>query len=194
MHLIFDNLVAIMVAGMLFLMLVGVNQRSRLSAVESSSYYAMKQQELNFVETLKRDMQNITALQTTKEDPTTLTFSFKARTDPSDTTSKTILYDRVYMGQQADDSLYQVRRYVNGAGDGGSMSTLVAWKIVAQNEEGVAVSDVANARQIFVRFEAISPFQANDDVDGSFKTGRTFDKSRWEATFRPPLIQQATSI
>lgn len=184
MQLIFDNLVAVMIAGVLFLVLVGVNQRSRLVAIESSSYYALKQQELNFVDMLKRDMQNVTSLQSAKEDPVTLEFQFEARTDPSDTTRHSVLYRRVYQTERDGDSLYQVRRFVDGTSDGGSMSTIVTWEIVGQNDEGVAVTDVANARQIFVRFEAVNPFEAGD----------TIDKSRWEATFRPPLLQQATSI
>lgn len=184
MQLIFDNLVAVMIASVLFLILVGVNQRSRLAAIESSNYYALKQQELNFVDMLKRDMQNVTSLQSTKEDPATLEFRFQARTDPSDTTRRTVVYRRVYLTKRDGDSLYQVRRFVEGMGDGGSMSTIVTWQIVGQNDEGVPVSDVANARQVFVRFEALNPFEA----------GETIDKSRWEATFRPPLLQQATSI
>ncbi len=184
MQLIFDNLVAIMIAGVLFMILVAVNQRSRTAAIESSNYYALKQQELNFVETLKRDLQNVTDLQSTSEDPSTLEFRFKARTNPSDTSRHAIVYRRVYQGEQDDESLYQVERIVDGVSDGGSMSTIVTWNIVAQNGDGVAVSDIANARQDFVQFEAINPFERGDTVD----------KSRWEATFRPPLLQQATNV
>lgn len=184
MQLIFDNLVAIMIAGVLFLILVAVNHRSKMAAVESSNYYALKQQELTFVETLKRDMQNVTNLQSITEDPMMLEFRFQARTDPSDTTRRNVIYRREYKGEKDGQSLYQVKRIVAGGSDGGSMSTIVDWEIVAQNEEGVQVSDVANARQVYVRFEALNPFQE----------GETVDKSRWEATFRPPLLQQATSI
>lgn len=184
MQLIFDNLVAIMIAGVLFLILVAVNQRGRTAAIESSNYYALKKQELNFVETLKRDLQNVTNLLSTSEDSLTLEFRFKARTDPADTSRHTVVYRRVYQTEQDDESLYQVQRIVEGVSDGGSMSTIVAWSIVAQNSDGVAVGDVANARQIFVHFEAINPFEK----------GETVDKSRWEATFRPPLLQQATTI
>ncbi|MEX0822341.1 MAG: hypothetical protein WD021_09370 [Rhodothermales bacterium] len=184
MQLIFDNLVAIMIAGVMFLILVGVNQRSRVASIESSGYYAMKQQELNFIETLKRDMQNVTNLLNTGEDPVTLEFKFQARTDAIDTTRRTIVYRRVFQTERDGEDLYQVQRFVDGASDGGSMATLVDWEIVAQNDEGVAVSNVANARQVFVHFEAVNPFEQ----------GETIDKSRWEATFRPPLLQQATSI
>ena len=184
MQLIFDNLVAVMIAGVLFLILVAVNHRSQMAAVETSNYYAMKQQELTFVETLKRDMQNVTDLETITEDIMMLEFRFKARTDPADTTRRSVIYRRIYQGERKGESLYQVKRIVEGTSDGGSMATIVDWEIVAQNEEGVQVSDVANARQIYVRFEALNPFQE----------GETVDKSRWEATFRPPLLQQATSI
>jgi hypothetical protein len=184
MQLIFDNLIAVLIAGVLFMILVGVNQRSRLAATEASGYYALKQQELNFVEVLKRDMQNVTSLHSIQEDPSTLEFQFDARTEPSDTTRRTVVYRRVFQTERDGEDLYQVRRFVDGVSDGGSMSTISHWQIVGQNDEGVPVTDVANARQVFVRFEAVNPFN----------TGETIDKSRWEATFRPPLLQQATTI
>lgn len=184
MQFILDNLVAIMIAGVLFLILVAVNHRSQTATIESSNYYSLKQQELTFVETLKRDMQNVTHLESITEDPMTLEFRFRARTAPNDTTSRTVVYRRVFKKMHDTVSLYQVRRFVNGTQDGGSMSTLVAWEMIAQNEEGVKVTDADNARQVYVRFEAVNPFQE----------GETIDRSRWEATFRPPLLQQATSI
>lgn len=184
MQLIFDNLVAVLIASVMFLILVGVNHRSRQSAVETSSYYALKQHELNFVETLKRDLQNVTNVTSITEDPSTHTYTFWARTNPADTTRRQVTYRRVYQGEQDGLSLYQVQRIVAGTPDGGSVSTIVDWQIVSRNAEGIQVTNVADTRQIFVRFEAINPFNQ----------GETIDRSRWEATFRPPLLQQATSI
>lgn len=184
MQFIFDNLAATLIAGVLFLILVAVNHRSRMSALESSSYYALKQQELSFVEMVKRDMQNVTVLYSIVEDPSTMEFRFDARTDPTDTASHSVVYRRVFYKYNEGQNLYRIERLVDGVSSGGSTSTLIAWAVVAQNEEGVKVSDVADARQIFVSFEALSPYQK----------GETIDKSRWEATFRPPLLQQATSI
>ncbi len=183
MQLILDNIVATMIAGVLFLVLVAVNQRSRMAAVETSNYYALKQQELTFVETLKRDMQNVTDLQSVKEDPMTLEFRFKARTDPADTTRQDVAYRRVYKGVRDGLPLYQVQRIVAGQPDGGSMSTIVKWEIVGQSEDGGSCV-AASCRQIYVRFEAINPFQQ----------GETVDRSRWEATFRPTQLQQVTTI
>jgi hypothetical protein len=184
MQFIFDNLTAVLIAGVLFLILVGVNQRSRIAVVETSSYYALKQQQLSFVEVLQRDMQNVTSLESISEDPVTLEFRFHARTDPSDPVDREVIYRRIATGQQGELTTYQVRRLVGGVPDGGSMSTMVVWQIVAQNEEGVPVGDVANARQVFVRLEAVNPFEP----------GETVGRSRWEATFRPPMLQQAASI
>lgn len=184
MQFIFDNLSAILIAGVLFLILVAVNHRTRVAAVESSNYYALKQQQLSFIEVLKRDMQNVTELQTITEDPMTMEFRFLARTDPSDPKDHTIVYRRVSAGEQEGYTVYQIRRYVDGSADGGSMATMLNWSIVAQNEEGNQVTNVENARQLFLRFEALNPFAE----------GETIGRSRWEATFRPPLLQQATSI
>ncbi len=184
MQFIFDNLSAILIAGVLFLILVAVNHRTRISAVEASSYYSMKQQQLSFVEILKRDMQNVSEIETATEDPLSLEFRFRARTDPSDPTIRTVIYRRAMMGEYDGVSLYQIRRFVDGTMDGGSPSTILSWEIVAQNEEGVTVNDVANARQVFIRFEATAPVS----------DGQTISRSKWEASFRPPLLQQANSI
>ncbi|MEX0747921.1 MAG: hypothetical protein WD275_07980 [Rhodothermales bacterium] len=184
MQLILDNLAAVVIAGVLFLILVGVNQRSRIAAVETSNYYALKQQQLSFVEVLKRDMQNVTSVESITEDPATLQFQFTARTDPADNIERTVIYRRVITGQQDGLQLYQIQRLVNGVAQGGSMSTIVEWEITSQNEEGAQVTDIADARQVYVRFAAVNPYQA----------GETVDRSRWEAAFRPPLLQQATSI
>ena len=184
MQFIFDNLSAILIAGVLFLILVAVNHRSKIAAVESSNYYALKQQQLSFVEVLKRDMQNVTELQTITEDPMSLEFRFRARTDPNDTNIHNVVYRRVAGTEQEGQTVYQIRRYVDGSPDGGSMATIVTWNIVAQNEQGVQVTDVDNARQVFLSFEALNPFEK----------GETVGYSQWEATFRPPLLQQASSV
>lgn len=184
MQFIFDNLSAILIAGVLFLVLVAVNHRSRVAAVETSNYYSLKQQQLSFVETLKRDMQNVTALETVAEEPATLEFRFSARTNPADASDHDVTYRRQSAGMKEGKNVYVVKRYVDGVADGGSMSTILTWQIVAQNEEGVAVLDVANARQIYIYFETLNPFSKSETVESS----------RWEATFRPPLLQQATTI
>lgn len=184
MQFIFDNLAAILIAGVLFLVLVAVNQRSRVAAVETSNYYALKQQQLSFVETVKRDLQNVTSLDTVTEDPTTLEFRFTARTDPSVSAEHSVVYRREAVGTRDGHNLYQIIRSVDGVSAGGSMSTMLNWVIVAQNEEGLQVPNVDDARQIFLRFEALNPYSE----------GETVGRSRWEATFRPPLLQQATTI
>lgn len=184
MQFVFDNLSAILIAGVLFLILVAVNHRTRMSGVETATYYSMKQQQLSFVETLKRDLQNVAEIETVSEDPITLEFRFHARTDPANPAVRPVVYRRTFVGERDGVSFYQIRRFVDGIDDGGSPSTIVSWEIVAQNEEGVMVSDVANASQVFVRFEAAAPIAE----------GQTIGRSRWEASFRPPLLQQANSI
>ena len=184
MQLILDNLAAVMIAGVLFLILVGVNHRSRVAAVETSNYYALKQQQLSFVEVLKRDMQNVSSVASITEDAISFEYQFTARTDPADNVERTVVYRRVSMGLQDSLHLYQIQRFVDGQPQGGSMSTIVEWEIISQNEEGARVTDIADARQIYIRFAAVNPYEQ----------GETVKRSRWEAAFRPPLLQQATSI
>lgn len=184
MQLILDNLLAIIVTAGIMLVLVAVNHRTKMAAAEVSSFYSLREQQLNFVDVMKRDMQNMTELKSLKEDATTKQFRFMARTEPGDPTIREVFYKRAQTGNINGVATYQIERIVAGQPAGGSAATITAWKIEARNAEGMQVAAFADARQIFVQFEAINPFSQ----------GNTVDRARWEATFRPPLIQQKENI
>ena len=67
MHFLLDNLIATLVAGSVFLILIGINHRNQQAAFEAVNFYAMRQQQIAFIDMLKRDMQNVTRLETATE-------------------------------------------------------------------------------------------------------------------------------
>ena len=180
MQIIFDNLIATMVGALIFMILVAVNHRSQMTTVEASTFYALNSQSMNFVFTLQRDMQGMSSVETITEEDST--FTFFAQTDFADTTKQRIEYRRTRVGQRDTLDLYQIQRYVDGIFAGGSAGTLVDWEVVARNAQGGAILNTADARQVFVRFEATIP------VERQVEVGNT----EWESTFRPPLLQDTT--
>lgn len=184
MQLIFDHLTATLVAGVLLLMLVGVNMRTRVAAFEVQSFYMLRQQQLNFIDVLEHDLQNIAEVVSVEEDPSLFTFTFRGRTDPADPAVYDIVYRRTWVETRNGVNFYRIERLVDGVAAGGSMSTITAWQIEARNEEGETVADAANARQVYIRFEAALPFREGDTVE----------RVRWESTYRPPMIQNKEHI
>jgi hypothetical protein len=184
LQIILDNLLAVIVTAGILLVLVAVNHRSKMAAAEITSFYSLREQQLNFVDILKRDMQNMTEVKSLKEDASTRQFKFMARTEPGDPTIREVMYKRVAMSSIGGVNTFQIQRIVTGQPAGGSAATITGWKIEARNAEGMQVAAFADARQIFIQFEAINPFNQ----------GNTVDRARWEATFRPPQIQQKENI
>ena len=179
MQFILDNLLATVIAGMVFLILVSATLQNQLLAVEVQNSYSLKKQEMNFVEVLKRDMQGISKVTSVTESTIDSSFTFYAQLDNIDTTKVAVKYQRTKVGERNGAPLYQVRRYEDGISAGASMPTITSWTILARNTEGGAITDPANAGQVYVRFEAAAPWREDE----------TIRRSRWEATFHPPLLR-----
>ena len=180
MQFVLDNLLASVVAGMVFLILAGVSVRSQLTNVETTNHYGLKNQEINFIEMLKLDLHGVSGVKSVIEDPVDSSFKFMAYMTPTATTETEITYRRAKVGERDGVPLYQIRRLEDGLAAGRSMVTVTDWVIEARNHEGGSITDPANAGQIYVRFEAAAPWQEDE----------TIKRSRWEATFRPPLMRQ----
>lgn len=186
MQLLLDNLSASIITLTLFMMLVVINHRDREAQVQEAYFYSLRQQQVNFTQTLHRDMAGIVRVHQVQEEPSDLTFSFTTRlADQTDTTHVT--YKRRKVGELNGVDLYQIHRYENApAGTldpnaymGGSMPTIAAWTMVAQNEDGNIPVNSADARQIFVRFETVMPFESASE------------QVRWpyQATYRPVFLR-----
>lgn len=183
MQIILDHLSAQIITAGLLLSLVAITASGQRSMYEANSFYALRKQQINFVSFLKRDLQNVTQVESVTEDPYTLTFTFYARTDSADAAPRQVTYRRVAV-PSGETTFYQIERLVDGQPAGGSMSTLTYWDIRALNAEGDSVSTAANARMLLVEFEAENPYSNAEEPE----------RARWKAEFRPPLIQQTENL
>lgn len=182
MHFLLDNLIATIVAGSIFLILVGVNHRNQQAAFESVNFYSMRQQQLAFVDLLKRDMQNVTQLETATEQGNEFILFV---TEPNTSNEIRVIYRRESV---VDTDYFRIQRYEIRGGSpvpsGRSSDTVSYWHIRGRNSSGQPVVDPDAATQIYVNFEMGAPF----------REGRTVKRARWDAAFRPPMLQPNVSI
>lgn len=169
-----------MVAAMVFLILASATLQNQLTSVETTNLYSLKSQELDFIEVLKRDLHGVKHVSQVKESPIDKSFTFRAKLDNNnDTTTVPVKYVRTQVGERDGVVLYQIKRYEDGQPAGASMVTLTSWNIEARNDEGGAILNPADAAQVYVRFEAAAPWKDDPAIR----------RTRWEATFRPPLLR-----
>lgn len=183
MHFLIDNLIAMIIAGSIFLILMNVNHRNQEAAFESVNFYAMRQQQISFVDLLKRDMQNVTRLESTSEQNGDFAMFV---TEPNTSDEYRVVYRREPV---AGSDFVRIQRYVEWtpgslSAAGRSPETVYVWNIVARNPSNQAVSDPTAATQVYVRFEMGAPF----------REGRTVKRARWDAAFRPPMLQPNVSL
>lgn len=198
MHIIWENLVAMLIVMSIALLMVVLNERNQRVLTETTAYNSLKTHGVAFTQVLRRDMQGVVEVGTHGEEFPDSSFVFTARVG-ADTTLREIKYKRrkmgvldLYVGEEDGEMLiedrpyYEIQRFVREAGtndpwqlSGGSAAALIAWEIQPLNENRVPLStsaDLSNARMIYVRFEMASPYLAT----------RTVDRLRWETTFVPP--------
>jgi len=182
MQFILDNISATIVGSTILLMLVATNHRNMLASTEATSFYMMSKQSLEFTYTLKHDLQNVSKVVTITENSDS-TFTFWAQTDPADTSKHEVKYVRSKTGVRDSTDLFQIERFVDNVYAGGSLSTMTEWNIEALNEQGNAIANVNDARQIYVGFKMALPIPSTGQI------GPAVDHLSWEATFQPKLIQ-----
>lgn len=195
MQLLLDNLLATIVTSTVFLILVSVNWRSQQNKMDSINHYALKKQEINFVETIKKDLAGVNDVVTVKEQADG-SFTFQTYLDMNSSTLYEVTYKREFVGMRLDDSLFQIKRFEKNLSTGAivyggsSMLTVTTWKIEAHTTSGQLAGIPAAAQQIYVRFEATLPFETDWQQHGNL----TLTTSRWEATFRPPLLRNKGTV
>jgi len=180
MLVLIDNTVATIVGMTIMLILLVINVRGKQSSERATVFYDKNTMALTFTEILSRDMRNLSRVVTTEE--TDSTFIFFAQTEPSDTTKNLVEYRRFYTGQHDGENLYRISRYVDQVNTWSGIPTLTYWEIVAQDENGNTVGGPGEARQVFIRFEAVRPFHAKTEE------GIGEDKISWESRYLPYLL------
>ena len=187
MQLILDNLTALLVTSTLLVILLVVHQRTQSVQVQETNYSALRKHQVNFVQTLQRDISGIYRLESTEEQADS-TFAFWTRLADSPDTVR-VVYRRRKVGERAGLDLYQVLRYESTTGamsfsasnhHGGSIPSLTDWSIAALNRDGNAPEGPEDARQVRVRFEALAPFDDGDELL----------RRPWEATYYPVMLNR----
>ena len=199
MQLLFDNLAATIIAMTISLMLLTVHQRNQQAQVEAAGFYALRKQQIAFIETLRGDMAGMicdeedpaNTCPDLKENASNQTYTFYSRLGSNESIHK-IIYKRRKVHELDDGTnLYQIQRYEDRPvssdpddHDGGSMPTVTSWTIHARGPEGETIAARAEAHQIDIRFETISPFADGEDLE----------PNPWEATYRPTYLREDKTL
>ena len=192
MLLLYDHLVALLIGGIIFLVLVQMQQTGIQAQVEVTRYYASRTQMVGFIETLQRDFQNVGAgvdpfdqkIMSFSWDDTEKSIEFLATVDTTaGAPVELIKYQLLSVPEEESPcenvECYELQRFVHDGTayqpDGKSMNTLTDFEIQLRMWNGLPVVDLDDTREIFVRVAALSPLG-----EGGF-----IKRSRWQTQFRP---------
>lgn len=181
MHILLDNLTAALVAALLFVAMVTVNQRTQQMMTESTGYYAMVKQTDNFIQILRRDMQGI-AVAKTDSAGVAVPFRFDGLIGDNSTLHTFEYVPEYVLTRQTEEGpvlFYQIHRYVDGVPVGGSPSIITAWEVVCLSAQGLPIDDPNECSQVKIVLEAAAPF-------GELSTVK---QTNWSQTYHPPLLQ-----
>ncbi len=194
MHLLLDHLLAIFIAGFIFLLLVQLQRTGQEIQVDTTRHYAKRTQMVTFIETVQRDFQNVGAgvdpsnqmIVSYSWNTTEKSIEFLARVDTTaGAPVELIKYQRLSVPTEQSHCeeevpCYEVQRFVhNGTAyqpDGKSMNTLTDFEIELRTWTGTPVgANLDETRQIVVRVATLSPMGPEEVVK----------QSRWQTLFRP---------
>ncbi|MEM9998208.1 MAG: hypothetical protein AAF809_10955 [Bacteroidota bacterium] len=214
MTFILDNLAAILVGTTLLVALITVQQRARFDAADATARYAMEQQNQGFIETLRRDFENMrTRTQAIDSlgyyelklrrgggmDGVTRTFSFPTLADPALGEASPVAqvhyrleHTGVWVGPHDTGRwLYQMVRYVDmGSGfvrSGGSAPNLWDFRVDLWRRDGTQSTQTTNAPdpvRIKVDLETVSTLPP-ERVTADQEAVRETDFQRQSYTIRP---------
>lgn len=192
MNLLYDHLLSVIIAGIIFMVMVQLRWTGQQAQVETTRYYAGRTQMIAFIETLQRDFQNVGAgVNPTSPMITAYTWNGTEKSieflATVDTTAgapvELIKYHLIAVTGQSicgQVQCYELQRYVHTGStyqpNGKSMSTLTEFEIQLYEGDGSPVgANLNDAREIQVRVAALSPM----GEEGIIK------RSRWQTRFQP---------
>lgn len=192
MTVLLDNLAASLVMGALLLMLLTVQHRERMAALEQTSFHAMRQQQITLTETLERDLRNATRFHKRDMSVTDTTFSFDTVLSAG-TASKRVEYRIRPRGSRDGQALYQLYRAETGGGAltyvAVSPPTLMTWTLTGLNKSGNAAADTADTKQVRMASAALTPFAALQS-----ERVPAVKAVRWGMTFRPAALRSSERL
>lgn len=168
---LFDNITATMIAGVILLILMSMQQQAQTMAVERSVTYVAKQNALEFGEWLQEDIANIGAGMTfgsgvmddiERSGGMTTRFRFQRKLDPDDAAPQWVEYravpvDTVVIGHNRFTKqvvLHRMERVVAGSlnQNGSSMGIVTDFDVELLDIRGRVTTDRTAARQLRVSF------------------------------------------
>lgn len=194
MHVIYDNLLAVLISGFLLTVLMQLSIDSNETRVDSTRYYANRVQSTAFIETMQRDFRNIgagvDAAQTMVVSfswtsfPRSLEFKAALATTPSPPVEEIKYEIDVVPSSQStcgNVTCYEIKRYRKDGGtyvyDGGSQATITKFDIKLKDGDDLEVGsgNLDDTRKIEVSLTALSPFGDND----------LMKHTRWQSRLQP---------
>lgn len=203
MQLLYDNLVALIIGGVIMVLMATMALRNVEPKAESYRYYNTRVQMNTLTETIRKDMTNLGAgtapgepmLFAPQSTPGGITTEFRFRTGVGDELGAApinVAYELAEVaggcrsGEGAVVACYRFRRALcddayttcDAGGEGPSSVTMFAVDLL--NAEGVPTNDPDAARGVRVRLAAVSP-------DGG---AALVPQVRWESSFRPLNLER----
>ncbi len=193
MQLWLDNVAASIVLAVLAMMLLSVESRTQQAMLEQSSFYAMRTQQLRFIETLERDLHNAYRIDDTGMAGADSLFDFRTTLSTNHADTVRVRYRLRRTGTSGAVPLYRMERYERSPAGayalrGASPALVTTMRLEAQNEQAGAVADATEARQVMVSFELLTPWRAHLDRIA------TIERVRWETTYRPLVLHDVPRI
>ena len=193
MQLWLDNIAASIVLVVLAMMLLSVESRTQQAMLEQSSFYAMRTQQLRFIETLERDLHNAYRIDDTGMVGADSLFDFRTTLSANHADTVRVRYRLRRVGTSGTVALFQMERYERSAAGvyalrGASPALVTTMRLQAQNEQAGGVTDATDARQVMVSFELLTPWRANLDRVA------TIERVRWETTYRPLVLHDVPRV
>lgn len=191
MHILLDNLTAVLIGGTIFLMAVFVFQSDREALAEATAFYAMIRHQEDFAKIVTNDLQGVSEVLVTEIDPDGW-FAFRGFIG-DDATPYEIAYQRELVAERDGIIYYRIRRHTRPVGDptwteeGGSSDVITDWVIEGRDEFGATAGTPAAVAQVYVHFKVGSRLRPSNRL-ALGETARV-DHTMWEASFFPPLLQ-----
>ncbi len=181
MQFIFDNLIAMMVTGVIILILATNYQSSRRESIDTTAYYSLNRSVSSFKEVVNRDLRCLSGVVSLSEVDSS--FQFFARVSPGGSTEHLVEYRRT-LGELYDGvQTFRISRLVDGQPDGETAFELTDWQLQILDDDGLPATGPENADRVHFAFEAMTPLALT-----SASTPSDDVNSRFEAVIHPPIL------
>lgn len=168
------------------MILLATQSRTQQAVLEQSSFYTLRKQQVALIETFERDLHNAYRLDDLGLSGSDSVFDFRTTLSTNHADSIRVRYRLRRTGVSGSVPLYTLTRYERRGASyvaaGGSPPFVTDFSLQAQNSEDQSTNDLAEARQVRLSFEMMTPWRAN------LERVATIERVRWETTYRPLVL------